>query len=110
MDGVSMRMQTRLAAAATGFFISAGLAHASTLAVDGYYTVTSQGWAITPTISFDLDPTPRPGALPLFATGLGAIGLFGWRNNCLIKVANRRFRDTGGPGTRYRNLPLAWAK
>ena len=26
-----------------------------------------------------LDPTPLPAALPLFATGLGAMGLFGWR-------------------------------
>jgi hypothetical protein len=24
-------------------------------------------------------PTPLPAALPLFATGLGALGLFGWR-------------------------------
>ena len=24
-------------------------------------------------------PTPLPAALPLFATGLGAMGLFGWR-------------------------------
>jgi hypothetical protein len=27
----------------------------------------------------ELDPTPLPAALPLFATGLGALGLFGWR-------------------------------
>ena len=26
-----------------------------------------------------VDPTPLPAALPLFATGLGALGLFGWR-------------------------------
>jgi CHRD domain len=26
-----------------------------------------------------LEPTPLPAALPLFATGLGAMGLFGWR-------------------------------
>jgi hypothetical protein len=25
-------------------------------------------------------PTPLPAALPLFATGLGALGLFGWRS------------------------------
>ena len=27
----------------------------------------------------DVSATPLPGALPLFATGLGAMGLFGWR-------------------------------
>jgi hypothetical protein len=26
-----------------------------------------------------VDPTPLPAALPLFATGLGAMGLLGWR-------------------------------
>jgi len=26
-----------------------------------------------------VDPTPLPAALPLFATGLGALGLLGWR-------------------------------
>ena len=32
--------------------------------------------------SFDyaaIVPTPLPGALPLFAIGLGALGLLGWR-------------------------------
>jgi hypothetical protein len=32
-------------------------------------------WNITPKISFDLDPTPIPAALPLFAGGLGFMGL-----------------------------------
>jgi hypothetical protein len=27
----------------------------------------------------DNPPTPLPAALPLFATGLGALGLLGWR-------------------------------
>lgn len=31
------------------------------------------------TVTFSLTPTPLPAALPLFATGLGAMGLFGWR-------------------------------
>ena len=34
------------------------------------------------TVAFSLTPvsaTPLPAALPLFATGLGAMGLFGWR-------------------------------
>jgi len=25
------------------------------------------------------EPTPLPSALPLFATGIGALGLLGWR-------------------------------
>ena len=45
-------------------------------------------WAITPTISFDWTgtsiithqgETPLPAALPLFASGLGTLGLLGWR-------------------------------
>ena len=31
------------------------------------------------TVTFDVAATPLPAALPLFATGLGAMGLFGWR-------------------------------
>ena len=30
-------------------------------------------------IDVTVNPTPLPAALPLFATGLGALGLFGWR-------------------------------
>ena len=39
------------------------------------YNVGNPGmWTASPT-----SPTPLPAALPLFATGLGALGLFGWR-------------------------------
>jgi len=30
-------------------------------------------------VNFDISTTPLPAALPLFATGIGAMGLFGWR-------------------------------
>jgi len=48
-------------------------------------------WSAVPSLSFDprttygdadftvFSVTPLPAALPLFATGLGAMGLFGWR-------------------------------
>ena len=34
-----------------------------------------------------LNVTPVPAALPLFATGLGALGLFGWRRRRKIEAA-----------------------
>ena len=37
------------------------------------------GTFISIDVGFALIATPLPAALPLFATGLGAIGLFGWR-------------------------------
>ena len=41
----------------------------------------AQDWNITPTISFDLDPTPLPATLPLFAGGLGMLGMIARRKN-----------------------------
>jgi hypothetical protein len=31
--------------------------------------------------------TPLPAALPLFASGLGALGLLGWRRKCKARVS-----------------------
>jgi hypothetical protein len=42
----------------------------------------AQDWSITPKISFTeqygTSPVPLPATLPLFASGLGALGLLGW--------------------------------
>jgi hypothetical protein len=44
----------------------------------GTYTWTWDGGANSFTIEAGIAPTPLPAALPLFVTGLGAMGLFGW--------------------------------
>ena len=38
------------------------------------------------TVTFTLDTTPLPAALPLFATGLGALGVLGWRRKRKARV------------------------
>ena len=43
--------------------------------IDTSYTLEDEGPLVFPSES----ATPLPTALPLFATGLGAMGLFGWR-------------------------------
>ncbi len=46
-----------------------------TWVTDGKYP----GWVELQATFTDASPTPLPAALPLFATGAGVIGLFGWR-------------------------------
>jgi hypothetical protein len=47
----------------------------------GAGTFATNGTGLLDTITYTFTPTatPLPAALPLFATGLGAMGLFGWR-------------------------------
>jgi hypothetical protein len=40
-----------------------------------------------PSAAGDPPPTPLPAALPLFATGLGALGLLGWRRKRKARVS-----------------------
>jgi hypothetical protein len=42
-------------------------------------------------ITYTPNPTPVPAALPLFASGLGAMGLFGWRRKRKNGPATRPF-------------------
>jgi hypothetical protein len=42
---------------------------------------------ITASAVSDVDAVPLPGALPLFATGLGALGLLGWRRKKKVQAA-----------------------
>ena len=44
-------------------------------------------WADGMIDTVSIDPTPLPAALPLFATGLGALGLLGWRRKRKAKAA-----------------------
>ena len=42
---------------------------------------------VTPTVTAAAASTPLPAALPLFATGLGALGLLGWRRKRKAQAA-----------------------
>jgi PEP-CTERM motif-containing protein len=54
--------------------------YGNTLTANGTATITAQ---TDPT----LGETPVPAALPLFASGLGALGLFGWRRKRRAQAA-----------------------
>jgi hypothetical protein len=55
-----------------------GLSDFSDTAAFSFNTLP-QGVSFTSASGNFLAPTPLPAALPLFATGLGALGLLGWR-------------------------------
>ncbi len=85
--------EIRLTASTPGFFNGVGLGFNSftgltytvlgdTLTVDwagGDLVGGRESAVFTYDGGVSVSPTPLPAALPLFANGLGALGLFGWR-------------------------------
>jgi hypothetical protein len=63
--------------------IWSALAGPGQYSIDIYSTLAPSFTGFAPTIAVDFNPaiaqTPIPGALPLFASGLGIIGLLHWR-------------------------------
>jgi hypothetical protein len=55
-----------------------------TLQTGGYSTLVED---LSVNYAAVLNPTPLPGALPLFASGLGALGLLGWRRKRKARLA-----------------------
>jgi hypothetical protein len=49
------------------------------------------GFIIAPTITTTITPTPLPAALPLFATGIGVMGLLVWRSKKRKVIASIRY-------------------
>jgi len=51
------------------------------IALYGYRYISSDDYGLTESTagSWSVTTTPLPAALPLFAGGLGALGLLGWR-------------------------------
>ena len=58
-----------------------------TISVGGWYTSTGASTQDINSITLPGTATPIPAALPLFAGGLGVVGLFGWRRKRKAKAA-----------------------
>jgi hypothetical protein len=87
-------------------FIPGALLNSGVVVTDSLRTINISGGAVvlSPVPPFDvqlvlnlpdnLTPTPLPGALPLFAGGLGVMGWLGWRKkrsvSCRVRSASRR--------------------
>ena len=51
------------------------------------FGASGAGSDINPQLEFELNATPIPAALPLFISGLGMVGLLGWRRKRKAKLA-----------------------
>ena len=72
-DGTGILYKFDIATAALLDTINTGVGGGNLFGVSVYGELTSGGGGV------DGNETPLPAALPLFATGLGALGLLGWR-------------------------------
>jgi hypothetical protein len=68
---------TDLSSGAVEFFTTFGELGTDVVTYD--FTLASGGTSNIGTVDIAVTTTPLPAALPLFAGGLGALGLFGWR-------------------------------
>jgi hypothetical protein len=62
------------------------------VSVGGGWTFNSASMTIENGSEYQISETPLPGALPLLATGLGGLAMFGWRRN---RKRNRFARQEG---------------
>jgi hypothetical protein len=64
-----------------GFSGTKGTEDVTSLSLTSYSFIDTANYMLDTngSLTYELAPTPLPAALPLFAAGLGALGLFGWR-------------------------------
>jgi hypothetical protein len=76
-------------------YASLGAGHA------GFQGLGDEGWGVE---QVSVSATPLPAALPLFATGLGALGLLGWRRKrkAAGKATNSAITASSWPATSMR--------
>jgi hypothetical protein len=61
------------------------------LIISGSAALKDAGFTINLVGTGALTPAPLPDTLPLFATGLGIMGLFGWRRKRMLRCSSERW-------------------